>query len=127
MQLTRRGWEIPLEDAAAVKRARRELRVTPFSAATGLSPAPFDVCVQTPTSLLVPPFWAREAFAGQAPHDARSPGKALAEATMRFEGALREDLCQPHAASAVLKSLKTTGGGVLCLPTGYGACCLSFV
>ena len=37
-----------------------------------------------------------------------------------FDGNLREATNQPEASKAMLKQLKSTGGGILSLPTGYG-------
>ncbi len=103
---------------ADVSRARKELRVVPANTGTPF-PRAYKMYVEPPGGggLVVPRFWAVEALGVPAAPERlppRAPG--LAE----FAAQLRRELHQPAATAAVQAALAEKGGGVLCLPTGFG-------
>ena len=111
--LTRRGVEVPRDDAAAMRKVRRDLVVSPVSFDD--FPKRFNVFLELPDRVIVPQFWARDNLGVQ---DTRGPSVPMRSTT--FLGNLRKELSQPEAAAAAEKSLRDTGGALLALPTGYG-------
>lgn len=89
----------------------KELVVAPLSK-IGLRPQPFKIYRETADGLCVPRFWRPELGTVSVPEASRI--------ACSFEGTLRADLHQPEACAAVLDRLRSTGGAILCLPTGYG-------
>ena len=103
---------------AHVARARKDLRVVPVLPGTPFPRAYKMYVVDEATGgLVVPLFWAAEAGLARLEPPAlppRAPGLAT------FTAELRGALHQPAATAAVQAALQKIGGGVLCLPTGFG-------
>lgn len=122
IQLTRQGCIFPKQSLSIdiERRIRRELRVTPLTSSAAPFPTSFDVYVETPTAIVTPLFWGQDlCLREKLPlTDTRTKGASIPN--MLFHGSLRAQFQQPAAAEATLTSLQTTGGAVLCLPTGYG-------
>lgn len=113
--LTRRGVELEKARLSArdVATIRRDLTVAPVTLEQAF-PKRFKVYAETPTTYVVPRFWAEGKFAFE---DVRPPGAAW---THDFVGALRPDLRQPEAAAAIMDSLGTHGGAIVNLFAGGG-------
>ena len=102
---------------AQVSRARKDLRVVPVLPGTPFPKAYKMYVVDDSGGLVVPLFWAAEAgLVALAPPrlPPRAPGLE------DFTAELRDALHQPAATAAVQAALAERGGGVLCLPTGFG-------
>jgi superfamily II DNA or RNA helicase len=121
MFVSRRGAEIPKRVLAPadVAALRRELTVAP-NALNQPFPQKFKVYQETPDAFVVPVQWARKwergGFGGVG-EDGRGSG---IDVTMRYTGALRQELRQHEAAAAVQDAWTRTGGATLCLPVGFG-------
>ena len=117
LQITHRGVHVPRATELA-KKVVRELTVAPSSQQSGGGFVKrFKVYVETATHFIVPLHWAQKAFPDLEFHDTRTK---LPATPMNFVGALKPDLHQPEAVAAVMQSLRTTGGAMLCLAVGYG-------
>jgi hypothetical protein len=102
---------------AHAARARKDLRVVPVSPGTPFPRAYKMYVVNDAGGLVVPLFWAAEAGLVELdPPRLPPPSPGLAD----FAAELRETLHQPEASRAVQAALSAKGGGVLCLPTGFG-------
>lgn len=119
--LTRQGYVIQKSQLATsdLQRIRRDLRVrAAYDVDKSYGPPPpyFKVYHETSDSMVLPRFYAIPVF-GEPSCQMKDVESCP---TMHFEGQLRQGLNQHHAASAGLQALRTKGGGMLCLPTGYG-------
>lgn len=110
--------------AHVLQQLRKKLTVRPPydpDNAYGPPPAAFKVYLETPTHLYIPRFYAAEVF---GPVDVITP--PLSKTKLTFRGQLKANLQQPQAVQAATKAFAERGGGMLCVPTGYGEfdCCL---
>lgn len=119
--LSRHGYVVNKADVdgpATLHRLRKALTVRPPwdpDKAYGPPPKPFTIFLETPTRLYIPRFFAvQQGF----PPPVLCPSPA-AHADLHFRGHLKAELRQPEAVQAAMKAFET-GGGMLCVPTGYG-------
>lgn len=110
--------------AAEVSRIRSELRVRADwdpKKSYGPPPTSFKVYSEDPATFYVPVFWGREVF-GQAERvtHVEEPCPGLA-----FQGALKQELHQPEAVEATMRTLLAGGGGILAVFTGGGKTCMA--
>lgn len=120
MACTPEGYVVEAPTPAQLTLARRHLTVAPAATLPQPFPKKFRVFAEAGGRLRVPRFWGLEHLGGAAPY-AGPAGEPMAPGAAAFRGALREDLRQPEAARAVLRSFESSGGGgVLVLPTGFG-------
>lgn len=115
MEVTRRGAEV-VKTPEVMKLVRRDLVVTPFSPQQAF-PQSYRMFCETPTRVIVPLYWAKNALAHLAATDKRA---GTERRHLEFVGELKPELRQPDAVAAVTEAWKRTGGATLCLPTGYG-------
>lgn len=115
-RLTRGGALVPKDAPALAALVKKDLVVTPFSP---LDPWPrrLQVYSQTPEHFVVPVHWATSNVPGPWV-DERGLGVDVPH--LAFVGSLRPDLRQPEAVEAVMSSMKSTGGAMLCSPPGFG-------
>ena len=114
IEITRRGAEIP-KTPDTLRLARKELVVAPIDLQN--VPKTFRVFVETPTKLIVPVHWAVSTLRSPHIRDLREPPS---KTRLEFQGALRPDLHQLEAVSAVRASWQACGGAMLSLATGLG-------
>ena len=76
----------------------------------------FKVYRESESRFRIPRFYGFKVF-GPPLCSKIKPGISI---DLQFEGTLKSALEQPHACSLVIEQLKTVGGGILSLPTGYG-------
>jgi len=98
------------------KNLREELTVQPISESNFIVGEPFKVYRESLTQFRLPKFWAIERF-GKDYIDKSLNGVPI---SLEFNGTLNESTRQPEAVEKSLKCLQKTGGGILCLPPGYG-------
>jgi len=112
--LTRQG--CLLEDPGIITKAKRELNVAPIDR-SGLSQRPkyIQIWWTVAGKIYVPRFWDP----GYLYSRTKDFGP-ITPLTATFSGKLKQDLDQPRAVAAVLKSMHDTGGAVLSLGTGQG-------
>ena len=103
-----------VDNATIIKRIRRELTVTPLSPNDPF-PKKIRMFIETPTSFVVPQYWAPVT---DPTHRVRPDD--VPRWHHDFVGELRTELHQFEAVSAVLKSIRTTGGAILNLHVGSG-------
>lgn len=107
-----------VDNATIIKRIRKELTVTPLSPNDPF-PKKIRMFIETPTSFVVPQYWAHAHDAGDAIR-IRDTRPDVPKWKHEFVGELRTELHQFEAVSAVLKSIRTTGGAILNLHVGSG-------
>ena len=120
MIITRQGCELPKTLVRECRKARDQLTMAPLATTTVPRPLRFPAYVEDAEKLVVPQYWAKDAFPNAAFKDMRSSGKTM---DCEFEGQLRPELEQPQAVDATLQKLRTTGGAVLSLAVGHGKTC----
>ena len=123
--LSRHGYVVNKGDMAntpaSLDRLRKALTVRPPwdpDKAYGPPPKPFTIFLETPTKFYIPRFFAIDN--GFPPPVLRPPPAAYTD--LRFVGNLKPELKQPEAVDAAMRAFET-GGGMLCVPTGYGKVC----
>lgn len=117
VEVTHRGVEV-LKCPEVMKLVRRDLMVRPFNPQQAF-PQAFPVFAETPSKVIVPLHWARSTSSHLQWVDKRV---APTPVNLEFVGALKPELRQVEAVEAVQAAWRTTGGAMLCLPTGYGKC-----
>jgi hypothetical protein len=125
--LTRQGYELRVADAdpQLVASYKAQLTVAPVlpAAAAPRNVRRFRVygLVDSETTMIVPRFFV-------VTKTTQRLWERVSRIAAKFEGSLRDDLDQPRAVDAVLRSLETVGGAVLSLKAGGGkTTCACFV
>ncbi len=116
--LSRQGCQVSDAD---IPRAKRELSVVPIDRSGIVQyPRPVRAWWTVGDKFFVPRFWTQ--------HTTDQNFGTIDPIQAKFYGSLREDLDQPRAVAATIKSIKDTGGGILSLGTGQGkTCCACYV
>jgi superfamily II DNA or RNA helicase len=120
MLLSRQGATIKISDLTEKEKklVNRELFVAPVTLNDDF-PKKFKVFKRSDTHVVVPKFWALDNLKHlQATHE-YGDVKPM-NTSVKFTGSLRKELKQVEATDALLKQLKTVGGGILSLDTGFG-------
>lgn len=119
MGITRAGYVLSKPDTprSLIERIRRELTVAPERDGEVCRSASFRVFAESPTSLYIPRHYAESVLGLPGGEWKGGPPQACA---MTFKGELKESTRQNEAVAASLEALRTRGGGILSLPTGYG-------
>jgi superfamily II DNA or RNA helicase len=120
MILSRQGATIKISDLSdkEKKLVNRELYVAPVSLSDDF-PKKFKVFQRTEEVVIVPKFWALENLK-RFPVTHEYGNIQSMNTSVKFTGSLRKELKQVEATDALLKQLKTVGGGILSLDTGFG-------
>jgi hypothetical protein len=118
MIISRRGAAIPIKDVTPSEKRliNKELIVSPLSL-NDVFPKKFRVFRTDDEYIYVPRFWAKKNITRPITEDFGHVEKMI---SVEFKGVLRKDLEQDKATDALLASLRTNGGGVLSLDTGFG-------
>ena len=115
--LSRSGYIIPKSEEFRTK-WRGQLTVRPqVNGDYGVRPPSFKVYKSFKNHISIPRYWGQGEFGLDGLKDKRSdpsPGG------MKFCGKLRDSTRQNEALTKAVTALKTTGGGILTLPCGYG-------
>lgn len=93
---------------------KNNLTVTPENFQSAICLSPFHIFRESPHKLRVPRFYGMTRFPDVKQSFLHT------NIDLEFNGCLKENLQQPKAVDACIQSLKSCGGGVLSLPTGYG-------
>jgi superfamily II DNA or RNA helicase len=120
--LGRKGYTVYLKDID-LKQVKEDLTFTPFTIpGYGSEQEPFKVYGISKEKAFLPKFYGIEKF-GQ-PEVRIGEGEKI---HLQFKGDLRSNQIEP--IEACLKAAHETGGGILCLPCGYGktACALYII
>jgi superfamily II DNA or RNA helicase len=117
--LGRKGYTICLKDFTKEKinKIKEDLTFTPFQPkGYGPDPIPFSIFGISENKMFLPKFYGIPTFG--PPNEIKiSPGEPI---KLTFNGILRENQKEP--VECCLKSAKESGGGILCLPCGWGKC-----
>ena len=120
-ELTKKGYIIHKTDdltPESIKLIENELSVKPDVEPIAKfiqPPAPYPVYRVNSKRYRVPRHWGFDHF-GQ-PTSSIPNG---IEINVPFNGTLKTETKQPEAAHATITAMRSIGGGILCLPTGYG-------
>jgi hypothetical protein len=120
MILSRQGAVIKISDLSdkEKKLVNRELYVAPVSLSDDF-PKKFKVFRRNDTHVVVPKFWALENLK-HLPVTHEYGNIQFMNPSVKFTGSLRKELKQIEATDALLKQLRSIGGGILSLDTGFG-------
>ena len=116
--LSNRGYSIPKEGLTHGEEAqlKNALTVTP-QAMGGFAPQDsFPVYYESPKRYYLPRCWGMKAF-GAPDSDIRKEGEPLNESLV-FQGSLRPE--QLEITANFLEKGKVAGGGIICVPCGWG-------
>lgn len=118
MLASHKGISIPLQEITSAEKRliNKELIVSPITL-NDTFPKKFRVFRTDETHIHLPRFWAIEKLNRDIIYDF---GNIESMENVQFRGKLRTDLHQDKATESVLNSLRTTGGAVLSLDTGFG-------
>ena len=116
--LTRQGYLIRKDSLTKSEsdNIRKNLVVQPITEGNYTSGESFKVYRESEMRFRLPKFWALDVF-GTEFIDRTVNGVPI---DVEFHGKLNEKTCQPVAVQKTLESLHSSGGGILCLPPGYG-------
>lgn len=118
--LGKKGYTIKLKDfnEEQISKIKEDLTFTPRKI-PGYGPEiipSFSVFGISKKKMFLPKFYGIKTFG--KPSEIKLPKEE--KINLEFKGSLRENQKKP--VEACLKSTKKTGGGILCLPCGYGKC-----
>ena len=118
MRITRKGAVLPIAEVTPAEKRliNRELIVSPLSL-NDVFPKKFRVFRTDEKNIYLPRFWAKENIHRTTVEDF---GDIQPMNDVTFEGTLKKELQQDKATDALLEALRTKGGGVLSLDTGFG-------
>jgi superfamily II DNA or RNA helicase len=116
--LSNRGYSIPKEGLTHGEEAqlKNALTVTPQAMAAYATQDSFPVYYESPKRYYLPRCWGQKAF-GTPDSDIRKEGEPLNESLV-FQGSLRPE--QLEITANFLEKGKTVGGGIICVPCGWG-------
>lgn len=120
MLLSRQGATIKISDLTEKEKklVNRELFVAPVTLNDDF-PKKFKVFKRNDSHVVVPKYWALENLK-HLPVTHEYGNIQPMNPSVKFTGSLRKELKQIEATDALLKQLKTVGGGILSLDTGFG-------
>jgi superfamily II DNA or RNA helicase len=120
MLLSRQGATIKISDLSEKEKklVNRELFVAPVTLNDDF-PKKFRVFRRSDTHVVVPKFWALENLK-HLPVTHEYGDIHSMNTSVKFTGSLRKELKQIEATDALLKQLRSIGGGILSLDTGFG-------
>ena len=116
--LGKKGYTIRLKDFTdeKISTIKEDLTFTPFQPkGYGPDPIPFSVYKISNNKMFIPKFYGISMFG--IPKNKIPDGDSI---SLTFNGTLRENQIEP--VNECLKASETTGGGILCLPCGWGKC-----
>uniref|UniRef100_A0A6C0BHH8 Helicase ATP-binding domain-containing protein n=1 Tax=viral metagenome TaxID=1070528 RepID=A0A6C0BHH8_9ZZZZ len=116
--LSNRGYSIPKEGLTHGEEAQLKNTLTVTAQViAGFAPQDsFPVYYESPKRYYLPRCWGQKAF-GTPDSDIRKEGEALNESLV-FQGSLRPE--QLEITANFLEKGKTAGGGIICVPCGWG-------
>ena len=120
MILSRQGATIKISDLTEKEKklVNRELFVAPVTLNDDF-PKKFKVFKRNETHAIVPKYWALENLS-RLPVTNEYGNIQSMNSVVNFTGSLRKELKQVEATDALLKQLRSIGGGILSLDTGFG-------